>query len=85
MESERVCSCEATEIAHRQLLSLDCEAPVPARLRPSSARRASKEVVDLDRYWGPLAVLVGAKFHSVDEFSIEGRTARMEEEGAEIG
>ena len=74
MDSVRACSCEAVEIAHRQSQWLDCEALVPPRVRPSSACRASKKLVDLDRYRGPLAVLVGANFHSGDEFSIEGRT-----------
>lgn len=71
MDSERACSCEAVEIAHRQSQWLDCEALVPPRVRPSSACRASKKMVDLDRYRGPLAVLVGANFHSGDDFSIE--------------
>ena len=75
MDSVRACSCEAVEIAHRQSQWLDCEALVPPRVRSSSARRASKKMVDLDRYRGPLAVLVGANFHSGDDFSIEGRTA----------
>ena len=74
MDSVRACSCEAVEIAHRQSQWLDCEALVPPRVRPSSACRASKKMVDLDRYRGPLAVLVGANFHSGDDFSIEGRT-----------
>ena len=74
MDSVRACSCEAVEIAHRQSQWLDCEALVPPRVRPSSACRASKKLVDLDRYRGPLAVLVGANFHSGDDFSIEGRT-----------
>jgi hypothetical protein len=55
--------------------SLDCEAPVPARMRSRSARRASKEVNDLDRYQGPLAVLAGAFFLSDDDLTIEGPTA----------
>ena len=75
MDSVRACSCEAVEIAHRQSQWLDCEALVPPRVRPSSACRASKKMVDLDRYRGPLTVLVGANFHSGDDFSIEGRTA----------
>ena len=74
MDSVHACSCEAVEIAHRQSQWLDCEALVPPRVRPSSACRASKKMVDLDRYRGPLAVLVGANFHSGDDFSIEGRT-----------
>ena len=75
MDSERACSCEAVEIAHRQSQWLDCEALVPPRVRSSSARRASKKMVDLDRYRGPLTVLVGAIFHSDDDFSIERRAA----------
>ena len=75
MDSVRACSCEAVEIAHRQSQWLDCEALVPPRVRPSSACRASKKMVDLDRYRGPLTVLVGAIFHSDDDFSIERRAA----------
>ena len=75
MDSERACSCEAVEIAHRQSQWLDCESLVPPRVRSSSARRASKKMVDLDRYRGPLTVLVGAIFHSDDEVSNERRAA----------
>ena len=81
MDSERAFSCEAVEIAHRQSQWLDCEALVPPRVRPSIACRASKKMVDLDRYQGPLTVLVGANFQSGDDFSIEGRAA----EGGEGG
>ena len=72
MESERVYSCGRAEIAHRQVQRPDCEAPAPAHLRQSSARRTSKEGIDAERYRGLLAVLIDAIFYSADEISIEG-------------
>ena len=71
MVYERVDSCEAVEIAHQQAQWLDCKALSPARLRPSSMLPASKNIIDPDRYRGPLAPLVAHNFTLVLNFSLK--------------
>ena len=58
-----VCVCAKQLIlSHHQAQSLDCEASEPAHVRQTCERRASKKVIDPDRYLGPLTVLSAQNF-----------------------